>query len=90
MTFDEQMELLTQTDFLDAEWYLSTYPDVAAIGMNPAEHFLKYGAMLGRDPGPGFSTRFYLKNNLDLNVGEVNPLVHYLKFGQAEGRVPQP
>lgn len=90
MTFDEQLNILNQSDLFEAQWYLETYPDVAAAGMDAIDHFLKYGARMGRDPGPGFSTRFYLKQNPDVVAGDLNPLVHYLTFGQAEGRKPQP
>ncbi|MBC7157269.1 MAG: glycosyltransferase family 2 protein [Rhodobacteraceae bacterium] len=47
------IERLRKSPLFDAEWYLKTYPDVAMLGMDPAEHYLKYGKMMGRDPGPG-------------------------------------
>lgn len=90
MTFAEQLDLLKQSPLLDAEWYEARYPDVAAAGMSPAEHYLKYGALMGRDPGPDFSTRFYQKQNPDVAGSNQNPLVHYLSYGQAEGRAPKP
>ena len=90
MTFDEQLRVLTETSLLDGPWYLQSYPDVGAAGMDPAAHYLKYGALMGRDPGPDFSTRFYLKRNRDVGPTKINPLVHYLKFGRAEGRDPRP
>jgi hypothetical protein len=34
----------------DAEWYLEHYPDVASAGMDPLEHFLRYGFKEGRRP----------------------------------------
>jgi predicted secreted protein len=34
----------------DPNVYLARYPDVAAGGMDPWEHFTKYGAFEGRDP----------------------------------------
>ncbi len=42
----------------DAEWYLAQYPDVALSGMAPHLHYLRYGYVMGRDPGPEFSTLF--------------------------------
>ncbi|MCC7321379.1 MAG: hypothetical protein IT542_10440 [Rubellimicrobium sp.] len=35
---------------IDPEWYCSTYPDVAALGMDAERHFRRYGALLGRAP----------------------------------------
>lgn len=43
--------LAGDTDF-DADWYLSEYPDVRAIGMAPLEHYLWLGRRLGRLPCP--------------------------------------
>lgn len=42
----------------DADWYMSQYPDVALSGLKPERHFLRYGHIMGRDPGPNFSTSF--------------------------------
>jgi glycosyltransferase involved in cell wall biosynthesis len=44
--------VLVDSDFFDADWYLSRYPDVALSGMNPAEHYQWLGRRLGRSPGP--------------------------------------
>ena len=62
----------------DAEWYLTQYPDVEILGMDPVEHYLLYGAALGRNPSPGFDTTRYLESHPELLDGEVNPLVHHL------------
>ncbi|WP_370244211.1 glycosyltransferase [Alteromonas abrolhosensis] len=34
----------------DEDWYLQTYPDIAAAGVNPKEHFLNFGWREGRWP----------------------------------------
>ncbi|EKD69862.1 MAG: hypothetical protein ACD_46C00712G0008 [uncultured bacterium] len=52
--------------------------------MEPAQHYLRFGAKKGYDPGPHFSTRDYLA--LYPDVYQMNPLVHYEAFGKAEGR----
>lgn len=57
---DEEVMCRTQhvapipNDF-DPEWYLAAYPDVAMLGMNPAEHYTWIGHALGRahKGGPG-------------------------------------
>ncbi len=36
----------------DERWYLDTYPDVAALSMDAAEHYLWLGKRLGRIPSP--------------------------------------
>jgi len=88
MTFDEQLKLLSNSEFMDSEWYVSTYPDVAAAGMSAAEHYLRYGALMGRDPSSRFSTFFYQKQNQDVDPEHWNPLVHFLTYGHQEGRQP--
>jgi glycosyltransferase involved in cell wall biosynthesis len=40
---------VVETD-VDATWYLEAYPDVAAAGMEPAEHFRRHGRAEGRQP----------------------------------------
>lgn len=82
------VELLEQSSYFDATWYLAEYPDVLGAGCSPAEHYLRHGALEGRDPGPGFSTAFYLRNAPDVAETGANPLVHFLQHGQAEGRLP--
>lgn len=86
MTIEEQIETVKASGFLDEAWYLETYRDVAALGMSAAEHFVKYGAVMGRDPGPDFSTRDYLDGNHDVADKGLNPLLHYIRHGRDEGR----
>lgn len=45
-----ELDDLRASGKFDAEWYLSEYPDVAQLGMDPAEHYLWLGRMLGRSP----------------------------------------
>jgi hypothetical protein len=78
--------LLAASEFFDRSWYLKTYPDVAAAGVDPAIHYLSSGAAEGRDPGPRFSTQTYLKLHPDVAGSGENPLLHYLRFGINEGR----
>ena len=41
----------------DAEWYLAANPDVAAVGIDPAVHYLGAGAREGRAAGPDQALR---------------------------------
>lgn len=90
MTVDEQINVIRKSEYLEADWYLDQYPDVRILEMDAAEHYLKYGAMLGRDPGPAFSTKFYVTAYPDVKESGTNPLVHFLLFGVSEGRTPHP
>ncbi|MCK0198405.1 glycosyltransferase [Ancylobacter sp. 6x-1] len=79
-------ETLSASALFDRDWYLATYPDVGAIGMEPVVHYALYGAQEGRDPGPRFSTSDYLARNPDVGALGINPLVHYELHGQVENR----
>lgn len=72
------LQLLRQSELFDPDWYLSEYPDVAGSGMEPAEHYLRFGAPEERNPGPLFSTSQYMLDHPELGKDGVNPLVHFL------------
>ncbi|GAA3528243.1 hypothetical protein [Zobellella aerophila] len=84
----KQLRLLAKTELFDADWYLATYPDVAESGMDPREHYLKFGADEGRNPSVRFDTDWYRQLNPSTAESNLNPLVHYLKFGQEEAPRP--
>jgi hypothetical protein len=84
---NSQAMQLANSSLFDPDWYLSTYPDVAASGVDPAEHYAKFGWKETRDPGPAFSTSKYLNANPDVAESGVNPLIHYIEHGVEEGRV---
>ena len=76
---------LAATGF-DAAYYLTAWPDVAAAGQDPLDHFLQTGWREGRDPSPDFSATDYLEVNPDVAAAGVNPFLHWLAAGRAEGR----
>src|SRR5215469_11899056 len=57
---------------VEARWYLQTYPDVAASGMDPVAHYLDFGWREGRDPRPDFSTTDYLAIYDELTKAQQN------------------
>jgi vacuolar-type H+-ATPase subunit I/STV1 len=80
------VQVIEQSKLFDMGWYARQYPDVIESGANPAEHYARYGAFEGRDPGPGFSSTKYLEDNQDVAESGVNPLVHYELYGKHQGR----
>jgi glycosyltransferase involved in cell wall biosynthesis len=54
----DQDAVLRMSEIFDAAWYCAQYADIAQSGMEPFEHYLKVGRLMGRDPGPGFSEVF--------------------------------
>lgn len=82
----EIVDTIKSSIYLDEDWYRGAYPEVARSGMKPALHYAKHGGAEGRDPGPLFSTRQYLRNNPDVAASGINALYHYVRFGESEGR----
>ncbi len=63
----------------DPAYYLAAYPDVAAAGVDPFEHFLLWGYREGRNPSARFDTRFYQRRHMQ-GALEENPLLHYRRL----------
>ncbi|MYM55869.1 glycosyltransferase family 2 protein [Thalassovita mangrovi] len=82
--------LIAQSGLFDPDWYRAAYPDVGLTGIDPLRHFVKYGADLGRRPGPGFDPAFYAARYPDVEPDAGAPLWHYLQHGRTEGRLPTP
>lgn len=79
---------LMRSEF-DGEFYLASYRDVAAAGVDPLEHFLATGWKEGRNPNLWFSVTDYLDLYPDVAGAGINPFLHYLAAGRSEGRVPR-
>lgn len=86
----EDARLIATSEYFDIEWYLETYNDVKESGVNPAEHYLLFGATEARMPSPKFDTLWYLERYPDVKESGINPLLHYVKYGQEEGRIASP
>lgn len=47
---EKAADITAEEDAFDASWYLAQYPDVAAAGMDPYEHYVTAGRKEGRLP----------------------------------------
>ena len=83
----------------DAAWYVQAYPDVAATGQDPMEHYLMHGLADGRAPterlwrlselaAEAFDQAWYLHRYPDVGRQGFDPVMHYLTHGRQEGRFP--
>ncbi len=79
------IKILEESEYFSASRYSNSYPDVAISGLLSAEHYFRIGGLLGRDPGPKFSTQGYLKKYADVAKAEMNALCHYETYGRIEG-----
>jgi glycosyltransferase involved in cell wall biosynthesis/GT2 family glycosyltransferase len=88
--FKHHVELINASDLFDRDWYLEQYPDVRMLGIDPVEHYVRFGARLRRNPHPLFETGWYATHHADIARAGVEPLVHFLKHGRFEGRKTLP
>jgi hypothetical protein len=77
---------IRKSNLFDIAWYLKANPDVRHVGLDPVEHYLRYGADEGRNPSQSFNTRAYIARNPQLEKSRLNPLIHYLRSPGAEER----
>lgn len=78
--------MVEESNLFDADWYKKKNPDVIATGIDPLDHFLRFGGKEGRDPSERFSTSAYLRAYQDVASAGTNALVHYVLHGRIEGR----
>jgi GT2 family glycosyltransferase/glycosyltransferase involved in cell wall biosynthesis len=88
------MDALPLTDvealLFDPVFYRFTYPDVRESGVDPLDHFTRWGRFEGRNPNPFFDALWYLTQHPDVQEAGINPLRHYVQFGARELRNPNP
>lgn len=80
--------LIKEFDLFDPVFYLNENIDVKKSGINPREHYLKYGYYENRRPGYKFNPSYYIERYPDVAVSGMNPVYHYCHFGKKEGRKP--
>jgi O-antigen biosynthesis protein len=81
----EEYELLAKSGLFDPMHYLECNDDVAALGVDPLLHYVRYGSQEGRNPSANFDTLFYLEQCTKLGAQPDNPLLHYITSGRAAG-----
>lgn len=79
------VERVRESSLFDPRYYESAH-DLPEDDGDPALHYVLHGARKWLDPGPAFSTEYYLRRYPDLQAAGVNPLAHFDQYGRAEGR----
>ena len=74
-----QIERLARR-LVDGPFYLAGNPDLAAAGVDPADHYMASGWREGREPAPQFDTLAYCLTR-GITYATQNPLVHYVLHG---------
>lgn len=88
--FRPEQAMLDAAGLFDRSGYLARYPDVAASGVDPLQHYLDAGAREGRVPCDFFDGAWYLSTNPDVATAGLDPFVHFCEFGWRESRHPGP
>jgi glycosyltransferase involved in cell wall biosynthesis/Tfp pilus assembly protein PilF len=85
---EEQIAVLKSTGLLDPDWYLAKFSDVRADGIDPFEHFCRFGWKEHRNPNFYFDTAYYELQMPQHQRGSLNPVLHYLNGGEAGNLKP--
>lgn len=84
------LPVVLDAGLVDQNYYLINGADVHEAGLDPVDHFCRYGWRDGRKPNIYFDTRWYLQTNPEVARMQINPLAHYILEGEAAGRRPVP
>lgn len=80
----DDIQLIQDSELFDKVYYSEKYSDVTHAGLDPLEHYVKYGYREGRNPNPFFDSKWYLETYPDV-AG--NPLINYIRYGALEGHL---
>lgn len=85
------LEILKESGKFNPNWYVTTYPEIAAHpywGKNLLSHYLTIGGFEGKNPAKWFDSAWYLQHYSDVRQAAINPLLHYVLYGKNENRFP--
>ena len=86
----DDVAALAASGLFDADYYLTTYPDLADADMSLFEHFFEFGYREGRKPNPYFDPVWYGQQNPEVGRDGMQPLLHFFLYGDREGQNPCP
>ncbi len=71
-------------EYFDADFYLAANPDVAREGVDPLDHYVKFGAREGRSPAPWFDASAH-RTAASLGPAD-DPFLHFITSEPARAR----
>src|SRR5436190_18778980 len=69
----------------DQDFYVVEYPDVAAAGIDPFEHYIKKGRFEWRKASFSFDPARYVVANPEVAKSKLEPFLHYVLIGRTLG-----
>lgn len=79
---------IRRSGLFDEQYYLNTYPDVRAAGIEPLAHYIEHGASEGRNPSSRFQTTYYVARYREEIDPHLHPLLDFILHGQKQQRYP--
>lgn len=86
--YDDE-HVVADSGLFDAQWYLTTYPDIEYKNADALSHYCMHGWKEHRKPNYYFQPKWYVEQHPELRDGR-NPLLHYIVTGEREGARPSP
>lgn len=77
----ESYNIIKESKLFDEEYYLSEYPEVKNLDMDPIAHYLNLGDIEGCEPNSWFDNLNYMNFYSNINTFKINPFVHYILYG---------
>jgi glycosyltransferase involved in cell wall biosynthesis len=77
----ELRHIATLIGAFDEAWYRRAYPDVAASGVDPFRHYMRYGWRETRRPSNEFDIESYAARWPGFRPDQDNPVLHLLEHG---------
>jgi GT2 family glycosyltransferase/glycosyltransferase involved in cell wall biosynthesis len=77
-------------ELFSADFYLDYNPDVRASGIDPLDHYMRYGWREGRSPNAFFDDGHYRAESGLVRGAPVSALGHFLAMGRESGLCPVP
>ena len=84
-TLARQVLTILKFGLFDEDFYLSSYPDVAALGVKPLLHYVHFGDREGRWPNSVFDPSFYRTQFGENALRSICALYHYAALGESIG-----
>lgn len=84
--YTKNMEIISQSNLFDGDFYLNRYSDVRKTNIDSLEHWVRWGYDEDfRNPNANFSNKFYSKHYLANESYKWNALTHYIIKGKNKG-----
>ncbi len=77
---------LNPNAILDVRYYLEQNPDVTKAGMDPVDHYYRFGWKERREPNVKFKTLNYIKDKMN-GAGDINPVTFALMHKNASPEI---